>query len=142
MARQRARDVNRDLAPFVDVMLGNEEDFTPALGFDVEGVDENLSELDPRRFGQMMARVSEAYPNILAVATTLRAVRTATCNDWGAVCWAGGRLHESARRPGLEILDRVGGGDSFASGLIYGSAGGLRRPRRPSSTAPRTAPSP
>jgi 2-dehydro-3-deoxygluconokinase len=123
--QERAREVNRRLAPLVDVMLGNEEDFSAALGFAVEGVDENLSTLDPRHFAQMMTRVGEAYPNIRVVATTLRAVHSASRNDWSAVCWAGGRLFESASRPGLEILDRVGGGDSFASGLIYGFLSGF-----------------
>ena len=123
--QERAREVNRGLAPLVDVMLGNEEDFSAALGFSVEGVDESLSALDPRRFGQMMARVGEAYPNLRAVATTLRAVRSASRNDWSAVCWAGGRLFESVSRPDLEIMDRVGGGDSFASGLIYGLLAGF-----------------
>jgi 2-dehydro-3-deoxygluconokinase len=121
----RAREVNRGLAPLVDVMLGNEEDFSAALGFTVEGVDENLSTLDPIRFGKMMAQVCAAYPELRAVATTLRAVRSASRNDWSAVCWTDGRLYESAARPDLEILDRVGGGDSFASGLIYGLLSGF-----------------
>jgi 2-dehydro-3-deoxygluconokinase len=123
--QERAREVNRGLASLVDVMLGNEEDFGAALGFAVEGVDADLSVLDPQRFGQMMARVCEEYPGIRAVATTLRAVRSASRNDWSAVCWTGGRLYESVARPGLEILDRVGGGDSFASGLIYGLLSGF-----------------
>ena len=123
--RDRAREVNRALAPLVDVMLGNEEDFSAALGFDVAGVDRNLSTLDPERFGQMMAQVGAAYPNIRLVATTLRAVLSAGRNDWSAVCWTDGALYRSADRPGIEILDRVGGGDSFASGLIYGLVEGL-----------------
>ena len=125
--QERAREVNRALAPLVDVMLGNEEDFSAALGFPVEGVDDDLSVLDPRRFGQMMARVCDAYPNLVAVATTLRAVRSASRNDWSAVCWADGRLHESVARPGLEILDRVGGGDSLRLGAHLRAALGLRR---------------
>ena len=116
----RAREVNRSLAPYVDVLLGNEEDFAAALGFEVEGVDASLSKLDPGSFGRMIERVVEAYPNVKAVATTLRAAHTATCNDWGAVCWLGGQLYRATPRPGLEILDRVGGGDSFASGLVFG----------------------
>jgi len=116
----RAREVNKALAPLIDVMLGNEEDFTAALGFEVEGVDANLSALDPASFGRMIDRVVTSYPNLKVVATTLRAATTATRNDWGAVCWQGGRLHQAVPRPNLEILDRVGGGDSFASGLIYG----------------------
>ncbi len=116
----RAREVNRELVGLVDVLLGNEEDFTAALGFEVEGADASLSALDPASFGRMIGRVVEAYPNLSVVATTLRAATTATRNDWGAVCWADGELHEATQRPGLEVLDRVGGGDSFASGLVFG----------------------
>ena len=116
----RAREVNRALAPFVDVMLGNEEDFTAALGFEVDGLDPNLSALEPANFGRMMARVTEAYPNLRFVATTLRNAKTATRNDWGAAAYVDGSLHVATVRVDLEILDRVGGGDSFASGLIYG----------------------
>lgn len=116
----RAREVNRDLAPFVDVMLGNEEDFTAALGFEVEGLDPNQSSLDPANFGRMIERVVAAYPNLAVVATTLRYAKTATLNDWGAVCWHEGTLYGAQFVPELEILDRVGGGDSFASGLVYG----------------------
>jgi 2-dehydro-3-deoxygluconokinase len=117
---QRAQEVNRELARHVDVMLGNEEDFTACLGFEVEGVDQQLSALDPANFGRMIARAVADYPNFKVVATTLRQARTATINDWGAVCYHGGKLYSSRSREGLEILDRVGGGDSFASGLIYG----------------------
>jgi 2-dehydro-3-deoxygluconokinase len=115
-----AREVNRRLAPLVDVMLGNEEDFGAALGFEVEGLDANLSALDPANFGRMMVDVTREYPNLRLVATTLRNVRSATRNDWGAAAYADGQLHVATTRPDLEILDRVGGGDSFASGLIYG----------------------
>ena len=120
----RARDVNRDLVGLVDVLLGNEEDFTAALGYEVDGVDESLTELDPASFGAMISRMRDDFPNLRVVATTLRAATTATRNDWGAVCWADGVLHEATRRPDLEILDRVGGGDSFASGLAYGFLAG------------------
>jgi len=116
----RAREVNRSLAPLVDVMIGNEEDFTAALGFEVDGVDEHLSALDPTSFRRMIDRVVAEFPSVRIVATTLRHARTATLNDWGAVCWAGGDFHVAPARENLEILDRVGGGDSFASGLIYG----------------------
>jgi len=117
---KRAQEVNRGLARHVDVMLGNEEDFTACLGFEVEGVDEHLSALDPANFGRMIARAVGEYPNFKVVATTLRQARTATVNDWGAVCYHEGRLYSARSRENLEILDRVGGGDSFASGLIYG----------------------
>ncbi len=121
----RAREVNGDLVGLVDVLLGNEEDFTAALGFEVEGVDPDLSTLDPASFGRMIERVAAAYPGLRVIATTLREARTASRNDWGAVCWADGQLHEAPRRSDLEILDRVGGGDSFASGLIFAFLEGL-----------------
>jgi 2-dehydro-3-deoxygluconokinase len=121
---ERAREVNRALAPLVDVMLGNEEDFTAALGFEVEGLDEHHSKLDVTSFRAMIERVVAEYPSFAVVATTLRHARTATRNDWGAVCYHGGAFDEAPRREGLEILDRVGGGDSFASGLIYGFLSG------------------
>ena len=122
--QKRAQEVNRQLAPLVDVMLGNEEDFTAALGFEVEGIDESLSGLDPENFRKMIERAVKAFPNFSVVATTLRNARTATVNDWGAVCYHDGKLYQAAGREGLEILDRVGGGDSFASGLIYGFLSG------------------
>ena len=116
----RAQEVNRQLAALVDVMLGNEEDFTAALGFTVAGVDEHLSELDPSNFKAMIAQAVTAYPNFQVVATTLRNAKTATLNDWGAICYHAGQFYEARLRENLEIYDRVGGGDSFASGLIYG----------------------
>ncbi|MCI0338479.1 MAG: sugar kinase [Acidobacteria bacterium] len=116
----RAREVNRSLAPLIDVMLGNEEDFTAALGFDVEGLDEQLSHLDISNFRKMIERAVIEYPNFKVVATTLRNAKTATINDWGAVCYYEGELHQAPLRENQEIYDRVGGGDSFASGLIYG----------------------
>jgi 2-dehydro-3-deoxygluconokinase len=120
----RARDVNRGLAPLVDVMLGNEEDFTAALGFDVDGLDEHLTALDPENFRRMIERAVREFPNFKVVATTLRQARTATVNDWGAVAYADGELHQAPNRKALEIFDRVGGGDSFASGLIFGLLSG------------------
>ena len=118
--QQRACEVNRAIAPYVDVMIGNEEDFTAALGFEVEGTDDALKALPVDSFKRMIGRVVEAYPNFRVVATTLRTVRTATVNDWGAIAWADGQFAQAIQRDGLEILDRVGGGDSFASGLVYG----------------------
>ena len=118
--QQRAVSVNRELAPLVDVMLGNEEDFTAALGFEVEGQDEHHSKLDVRNFRRMIERAVAEFPNFKVVATTLRNAKTASINDWGAVCYTNGELYEAPVRENLEILDRVGGGDSFASGLIYG----------------------
>lgn len=115
----KAQEVNRAIAPYVDVMIGNEEDFTASLGFEVAGVDADLAELDVSGFAAMIDRVAAAYPNFRVIATTLRTVRTATVNDWGAIAWsADSGLVRATHREGLEILDRVGGGDSFASGLI------------------------
>lgn len=118
--QQRAQEVNRALAPFIDVMIGNEEDFTACLGFEVKGVDHNLASLETEAFKEMIAQAVAAFPNFKVVATTLRTVKSASVNDWGAICWAGGRFCEAELRKDLWILDRVGGGDSFASGLIYG----------------------
>ncbi len=105
-------------------MFGNEEDFCASLGFPVEGVDENLSEFDTRRFIHMMASSCSAHLNLVAVSTTLRAVRSESPTI-GARSAGLTRLHKSVAKPGLEILDRVGGGDSFASGLIYGLLAGF-----------------
>ncbi len=118
--RERAIAVNRELAPLVDVMIGNEEDFTAALGFEVEGLDEHHSKLDVENFRRMIEKAVGEFPNFKIVATTLRHAKTATINDWGAVCYTDGDLYRAPVRENLEILDRVGGGDSFASGLIYG----------------------
>lgn len=118
--QDRAREVNRELAQFVDVIIGNEEDFTAALGFNVEGMDKHHSHLGVETFHRMIQRVTEEFPNLKVVATTLRNAKTATLNDWGALCYAGGKLYQAPTRENMEIFDRVGGGDSFASGLIYG----------------------
>jgi 2-dehydro-3-deoxygluconokinase len=116
----KAQQVNQELANYIDVMIGNEEDFTACLGFEVEGQDENHSKLDITSFQKMIEKAVATYPNFKAVATTLRNAKTASFNDWGAVCYTDGKLHQSIMRPDLQIYDRVGGGDSFASGLIYG----------------------
>ena len=118
--QRRAQEVNREIARYVDVMIGNEEDFTACLGFEVEGADEHLSRLDVTAFQKMIRQAVKAYPNFKVVATTLRAVKSATRNDWGAISWAGDQFYQAPNRQDLEVLDRVGGGDSFASGLIYG----------------------
>src|ERR1700752_409450 len=122
--KQRAREVNRELAPLVDVMLGNEEDFTACLGFEVEGLDEQHSKLEVDNFRRMIQKATAEFPNFKVVATTLRNAKTATVNDWGAVCYSGGELFQAPVRENLEVFDRVGGGDSFASGLIYGLLAG------------------
>jgi 2-dehydro-3-deoxygluconokinase len=118
--QKRAQEVNREIAKYVDVMIGNEEDFTACLGFEVEGTDERISKIDVTSFKKMIEKAVKAYPNFKITATTLRAVKSANRNDWGAICWAGGKFYEAPNREDMEILDRVGGGDSFASGLIFG----------------------
>ncbi|MEX2382905.1 MAG: sugar kinase [Opitutales bacterium] len=99
--QKKAREVNRQIASNVDVMIGNEEDFTACLGFEVEGVDENISAIDVENFKRMIARAVEAFPNFKATATTLRTVKSATVNDWGAICWADGVFYEATHREGL-----------------------------------------
>ncbi len=116
----KAQEVNREIARYVDVMIGNEEDFTASLGFEVEGVDHNISEIETDAFKRMIETAVRDFPNFKVAATTLRRVITATKNDWSAILWHDGAFHESRKYPELEILDRVGGGDSFASGVQFG----------------------
>jgi 2-dehydro-3-deoxygluconokinase len=116
----RAREVNARIAGLVDVLIGNEEDFTAALGYAVEGASPDLTELRPEAYATMLATVARDLPQLRAAAVTLRGVRTATRNDWGALAWsAEDGLVRATQRDDLEILDRIGGGDSFASGLVY-----------------------
>lgn len=116
----KAQEVNREIAKYVDVMIGNEEDFTACLGFAIEGNDANLQHLNLDGYKKMINTAAETYPNFKVVATTLRQVKTATVNDWSAICWADGEIYKAKQFDNLEIFDRVGGGDSFASGLVYG----------------------
>lgn len=121
--KTKAREVNRELVSAVDVLFGNEEDFSATLGVEIEGVSENFSRLPMASYETMLRRVAELYPNLKLIATTLRTAHTATKNDWGAVALYQDNTVQVPQRP-LEILDRVGGGDSFASGLIYGLLAG------------------
>jgi 2-dehydro-3-deoxygluconokinase len=114
-----AQEVNRKIAPYVDVMIGNEEDFSAALGFEVPGVGQDLTSFEVDGFKKMIEEVVKEFP-FQVVATTLRKAKTATKNDWGAICYSEGSFVQATERENMEILDRVGGGDSFASGLIYG----------------------
>jgi len=120
----RGREVNREIARYVDVMIGNEEDFTASLGFEVAGLDPNLETLETESFQRMIGTAVAEFPNFQVAATTLRRVITASKNDWSAICWHAGAFYESRKYPGLEIMDRVGGGDSFAGGLTYGFLSG------------------
>ena len=118
--KEKAQEVNREIAKYVDVMIGNEEDFTACLGLEIEGTDEKLTKLDISGYRKMIETAVKQYPNFKAIATTLRTVKSATVNSWGAICYADGSFYEAKHREDMEIFDRVGGGDSFASGLIYG----------------------
>jgi 2-dehydro-3-deoxygluconokinase len=121
--KAKAQDVNRELVAAVDVLFGNEEDFSATLGIAIEGVSDDFSVLPVASYESMLHRVAELYPNLKLIATTLRTAHTATKNDWGAIALCEGKTVHVPQRP-LEILDRVGGGDSFASGLIYGVLAG------------------
>lgn len=110
----------RPLVPYIDCLIGNEEDFQKVLGYEVEGVDIEKGELDTTAFKKMVNKVVRDFPNIKVVGTTLRSVKTATINDWSAIMWNEGTFYDGLNFPALEIEDRVGGGDGFASGFTYG----------------------
>ena len=120
-----AQQVLAGIVSTVDVLIGNEEDFVAALGLEVAGLDGSFDQLDPAAYAAMLAATAARFPNLKAIAVTLRVARTASRNDWGALLWADGAVHAATTRRDLEILDRIGGGDSFASGLIYGYLAGL-----------------
>lgn len=121
--KAKAQDVNRELVSAVDVLFGNEEDFSAMLGVAIEGVGDDFSHLPVSSYESMLRRVAELYPSLKLIATTLRTAHTATNNDWGAIAlYEGKNIHVPQRQ--LEIMDRVGGGDSFASGVIYGFLAG------------------
>lgn len=123
--KKKSQEVNRRLASYVDVMIGNEEDFIEALGFEVQGVDENFTNLELEGYSRMFEEAIKTFPNLKVIATTLRSVTSASRNDWSAIAWSReSGLVQSRGWKDLEIWDRVGGGDSFASGLIYGLLSG------------------
>ncbi|UCG17428.1 MAG: sugar kinase [Phycisphaerales bacterium] len=117
---RRAREINRDIAPHVDVLVGNEEDFDLSLGLSDAGRGPHSGERPIAEYRRLLQRAADSYPNLKAVAVTLRTVHTATINDWNALCRCNGTTYEAMPRANLEILDRVGGGDAFMSGLIFG----------------------
>jgi 2-dehydro-3-deoxygluconokinase len=121
--KAKAQEVNRDLVSAVDVLFGNEEDFSATLGVEIKGVSDDFDALPVSSYESMLNRVAEIYPNLKLISTSLRTAHTATMNDWGAIAWYGGKIFHVQQRP-LEIMDRIGGGDSFASGLIYGFLAG------------------
>ena len=117
---EAAAATNRKLVEQVDVLLGNEEDFSAALGYSLDGVAETLTALEVSAYERLHAEVLAGYPNLALVATSLREAHTATVNDWSGVASTRAGSFVGPAMRGLEIFDRVGGGDSFASGLIYG----------------------
>ena len=121
--KARAQEVNREIVRKADVLLGNEEDFSAMLGIAIKGVGENFDELPIAGYEEMLREVAAAYPNLKLIASTLRTAQTASRNAWGAIAiYEGNIVHVPQRE--IDILDRVGGGDSFASGLIYGMLAG------------------
>ncbi len=121
--KAKAQEVNRELVGKVDLLLGNEEDFTAMLGVAVKGVGQDFSELPIAGYEEMLREVAASYPNLKLVASTLRTAYSASRNAWGAIA-----IHQDkivhVPQQGIDIFDRVGGGDSFASGLIYGFLAG------------------
>jgi 2-dehydro-3-deoxygluconokinase len=117
---EQAAAVNRALVGHVDVLFGNEEDYSAALGYEIEGVDADLTQLDSAAYERMLAQVLDDLPELAIAASTLRQVRSASRNDWSAVCRSRDGFHTGPELRDLEILDRIGGGDSFASGFAYG----------------------
>jgi 2-dehydro-3-deoxygluconokinase len=121
--KAEAQGVNQELVRKVDLLLGNEEDFSAMLGIDLEGVTEDFDELPIASYEKMLRDVARAYPNLKMIATTLRTAHTASRNAWGAIALYQDQIVHVPQRE-VDILDRVGGGDSFASGLIYGILAG------------------
>jgi 2-dehydro-3-deoxygluconokinase len=117
---KKAIEATKRLIPFIDVLIGNEEDFQKVLGFEVEGADESLKQLPVEGYKKMVRQVVKTYPNIKAVGTTLREVVSSLVNNWSAIMYFDGTFYESRRYENLEIEDRVGGGDGFCSGFVYG----------------------
>lgn len=125
--KAKAQEVNQRLAKTVDVLIGNEEDFEVALGIEIEDSDGNYRHLDLNKYKKMIEMTSKIYPNLEVIAVTLRSVKSASLNHWTGIAWSksdgfmAGKSYED-----LEIFDRVGGGDSFASGLIFGLLNGFK----------------
>jgi 2-dehydro-3-deoxygluconokinase len=117
--KAKAQEVNREIVRKVDLLLGNEEDFSAMLGVKIKGVSEDFAELPIAGYEEMLREVAAAYPNLKLIASTLRTAHTASRNAWGAIALYEDKIVHVPQRD-IDILDRVGGGDSFASGLIYG----------------------
>jgi 2-dehydro-3-deoxygluconokinase len=121
--KAKAQEVNRELVRKVDLLLGNEEDFSAMLGVKIKGVSEDFTELPIAGYEEMLREVAAAYPNLKLVASTLRTAQTASRNAWGAIALYEDKIVHVPQQE-IDIFDRVGGGDSFASGLIFGMLSG------------------
>jgi len=119
----KAQEVNRELVRKVDLLLGNEEDFSAMLGVQIKGVGEDFAELPIAGYEEMLREVATLYPNLKLIASTLRTAQSASRNAWGAIALYEDRIVHVPQRE-IDIFDRVGGGDSFASGLIFGLLAG------------------
>lgn len=124
-ASRKAIEVTKKLVRFIDVLIGNEEDFQKVLGFEVEGTADSLAQLPVAGYKKMVEKVVKTYPNIHAVGTTLREVVSGLVNNWSAIMYYDGTFYESRKYMNLEIEDRVGGGDGFCSGFVYGLLHGM-----------------
>jgi 2-dehydro-3-deoxygluconokinase len=122
---KRAIEVTKNLIPYIDVLIGNEEDFQKVLGFQVEGTDEHLKRLPVEGYKKMVEKVVKAHPSVQAVGTTLREVVSGLVNNWSAIMYYDGTFYQSRKYENLEIEDRVGGGDGFCSGFVYGFLHGM-----------------
>src|SRR5581483_245620 len=121
--KAKAQEVNRAIVRKVDLLLGNEEDFSAMLGVEIKGVSEDFDELPITGYEEMLREVAALYPNLKLIASTLRTAHTASRNAWGAIALYEDKIVHVPQRE-IDILDRVGGGDSFASGLVYGLLAG------------------
>ncbi|MDR0456346.1 MAG: sugar kinase [Treponema sp.] len=121
-AGEKAAQTLRKITGYVDVLVGNEEDLQKGLGLKGQDV-EAKGKLDPSAFFGMMESVIKDFPNIKAVATTLREVHSTNRHSWSAVLWLDGKNYQAPAAE-LDVYDRVGGGDGFAAGLFYGLLSG------------------
>jgi 2-dehydro-3-deoxygluconokinase len=121
---EEAQAANEQVVPHVKVLLGNEEDFEKCLGIKAAGTTDEYSKLDPQSYKDVAKEAMERFPNVEMVGTTLRNAKTGLLNDWRTLLYDGEDVHLSHIYEDLELVDRVGGGDSFSSAVIYGSLNG------------------
>ncbi|MCX6120875.1 MAG: sugar kinase [Ignavibacteriales bacterium] len=122
---KKSIDVTKNLIPYIDVIIGNEEDFQKSLGCEVQGIDENLKTLPVEAYIEMVKSIVAQYPRFRIVGTTLREVTSGLLNNWSAIMYSDGIFYQSRKYENLEVEDRVGGGDGFCSGIMYGMLNGM-----------------